>query len=105
MRVLRVETDGLVEQAGLFDQSLDVVANPANPRRLLWIDLFGFTGEDVELALTIRGEGGVRLRVEERIYRLPELDGLIITPRPAWMMPSPTFVTDTTLLRHHFEIE
>ncbi|MCK7511312.1 MAG: hypothetical protein MZV70_49485 [Desulfobacterales bacterium] len=63
------------------------------------IGLHAVAGEGFEIQLVIRGGGKVTLNIEEHVYSLPEIPGLTIRPRPDWMLPSPTFVSDATILR------
>jgi hypothetical protein len=98
MHNLHVQTAGEIHAATLVGRPLDeITADQAHHD--LWIDLFGFGEGVVELELRVQGEGEVLLWIEDRLYSLPELAGIEITPRPAWMMPSPSFVSDATLLR------
>lgn len=105
LRTLHVKSAGEIQQAGVLGHRLDQLATQDNPSQELWIEIHGFPGRSIDLALTVRGTGRVELGIEERTYRLPELDGVEIAPRPAWMMPSPTFVTDSTLVRHTVVLE
>jgi hypothetical protein len=68
----------------------------------VWVQLYAVDTPTLDLAFTLAGAGGVRVQLEERLYHLPDLAEMEIAPRPAWMMPSPTFVTDSSLVRTSF---
>lgn len=98
MHYLRTTTQAEIVAATLNGRALDEV-NAAGPHDDLAIELFGFSEEAIQLELRIRGEGEVVFWVEDRLYTLPTLAEMEIAPRPAWMMPSQGFVSDSTLLR------
>ncbi len=104
MRVLRLEAASGLDEVRILGESLAEMTHVDAPAQTLWIEIYGLTGEEIALDLALRGEGGVTLMMEERLFSLPELADMPITPRPDWMMPSPTFVSDMTLARYTFTL-
>lgn len=105
MRMLHVASAAPIEQASVAGEPLDAIASAAQPAHEFWTQVFGLSHKPLALILAVRGEGAVTITVEERIYALPDLPGITITPRPDWMIPSPTFVTDTSLIRRTFVVQ
>lgn len=104
MHVLRLESDAGIVDVQVLGRSFTEIATREEPARLLWVELYGNEAPTLDLEVALVGEGELRVQVEERLYALPELAGMKIAPRPAWMMPSPTFVTDSTLIRTDFVV-
>lgn len=98
--VVVVQTEGQMVAAELLGKPLNEIVSEQDPAKQIMFGLHAITGEGLEMNLVIRGEGTVTLNIEEHIYSLPEMPGLTIRPRPDWMLPSPTFVSDATILRH-----
>lgn len=75
--------------------------SPETPRDLVMMDFHAVIddGEGIEVALTLDGDAPVSVFLEDHVYALPEVEGMDARPRPDWMMPSPTFVSDATLIR------
>lgn len=60
-------------------------------------------GEGVELELELEPSSPLRLVVQDISYGLPDLPGRAFAPRPAHMMPTPSFrASDTTIVRRAF---
>jgi hypothetical protein len=97
--VVAVQTEGQMVATSVLGKPLNEIVNEQDPAKRITFGLHAIAGEGVEVHLVIRGEGAVTLSVEEHVYALPEIPGLTIQPRPEWMMPSPTFVSDATILR------
>jgi hypothetical protein len=102
MHVLQLEADEGMVAVKIMGRPLDKLATPMQPAQLVWIELYAVETTTIDLELTLAGAGSLRVLLEERLYRLPDLQGFEITPRPRWMMPSPTFVTDSSLIRTSF---
>ncbi len=77
-----------------WGQPLGQLVSEQNPRQELMIGLHAAGSQGLTLDLSLRGGGDLTLTIGEHLYSLPQLPGLTIQPRPDWMMPSPTFITD-----------
>lgn len=108
VRLLKIEAaDGIVT-AALQGEPLTELTTPipeTGLRRVIWVMVQGMSGEPIQLELALQRDGAVSMMVEERTLALPTPAGMTIAPRPAWMMPSPTFVTDMTIARYHYTVE
>lgn len=107
MLILRVDVSGAGPTDGLtglqmLDEKLDQVAAPDRPAQRVWLEFYGVDTDIMDLELTIAGSGDVGLWVEERRFGLPDMADGPIRPRPDWMMPSPTFISDSSLIRTSF---
>ncbi len=102
MQVLRLEAEGGFAGVQILGKPLAEVASAAQPAQVLWVELYGIETTTIDLEFTLVGSGSVRVQIEERFYQLPDLAEVEIAPRPTWMMPSPTFVTDSSLVRTNF---
>jgi hypothetical protein len=57
----------------------------------------------VMLELIIAADGPVSVTVQDRRWGIPNIPGVTIAPRPAWMMPAPlNDVADSTIVRRTF---
>jgi hypothetical protein len=104
MQILRVEADQGIVALQVNGKPMNELAGTEKIVQSLWVELYGLDATAVNLSITLAGEGEVRLWVEERYYSLPVLAEMEIAPRPATMMPSPTFVTDSSLVRTRFTV-
>lgn len=104
MQILRVDADAGIVALQVNGKAMNEITGMEKPAQSLWVELYGLDTTVVDLTIAVAGEGKVRLWVEERYYSLPTLAEMEIAPRPATMMPSPTFVTDSSLVRTSFEV-
>jgi hypothetical protein len=104
LAIVAVQTEAPMVSASLLDKPLNEVVNPQNPLHQIKFALHTIPGEGLELGLVVQRKGIVTLDIEEHVYSLPEIPGLTIRPRPDWMLPSPTILSDATILRHTFTI-
>ncbi|MEZ4712953.1 MAG: M28 family peptidase [Caldilineaceae bacterium] len=94
----RLSTAGQIIAATIEDQPMaDISAT--SPYELLNLGFYTVAGEGVVVTLTQPESAPVTVMLEDHTYALPTIEGMTIQPRPAWMMPSPTFVSDATLVR------
>ena len=87
-----------------------VVENAADlapgTRRDLRVSYAAPPSEGVELLLEVNPESPVRLVVQDVSYELPAIPGRRFTPRPAHMMPVPSFrASNTTVIRRAYNLE
>ncbi|MEZ4862785.1 MAG: M28 family peptidase [Caldilineaceae bacterium] len=94
----RLSTSGMIVAATVEDQPMaDISA--ASPSASLNLGFYSVAGDGVTVALTQQEAAPITVMLEDHTYALPAIEGMSIQPRPAWMMPSPTFVSDATLIR------
>jgi hypothetical protein len=98
MMVARLSTEGQIVRATVAGQPIPGVSAEA-PLSRLDLGLHAVAGDGIEVTLAMAEGATLTLQLEDHVYRLPEVEGLEVRPRPAWMMPSPTFVSDATLVR------
>ena len=96
--VVQLSTEGAFIGSTIAGQPLGRVSADA-PKSRLFAPIQAAAGEGVQVELTLRDASSVTVELEDRSYALPEADGMAIEPRPTWMMPSPTFVSDATIVR------
>lgn len=94
----RLSTAGQIVAATVAEQPMAEIST-TSPAASLNLGFYSVAGEGVVLTLTQREPAPVTVLMEDHTYALPVLEGMSIQPRPAWMMPSPTFVSDATLIR------
>jgi len=100
-----VRTEGRIISADIAGQRIKG-PTPDSPLSALNLGLYGSTaGEGVELNILLESSAPLEVYLEDHRYSLPQIEGFEVTPRPDWMMPSPTFVSDATLARHTIVIE
>ncbi|MFO7730155.1 MAG: M28 family peptidase, partial [Spirochaetia bacterium] len=100
-----VKTDEQIIGASLAGHKIQGPA-PESPLSALNLGIYGSTaGEGVELNIILASPAPLEIYLEDHRYSLPQIEGFEVTPRPDWMMPSPTFVSDATLARHTIVIE
>jgi hypothetical protein len=67
----------------------------------LHLNLNGRAEEGYVFDMMVAGDGPIALVMQDHIPMLPEVPGLQIQPRPAWMMPAPwQNVADSSLVTH-----
>jgi hypothetical protein len=89
-----------------LDRNTEVTATAVNGKLLQnstppnqWgLRYFGLPPEGIELTLTIRTAGPVKIRVIDQSYGLPELPGTVLKPRPDGFIPAPYPYSDLTLV-------
>ena len=91
-----------IAELNVLGAPLAEIARPDAPATSVWLELYGIESSSIELELTLAGEGALSLWLEERLFSLPDFDGA--PARPADMMPSPTFISDSSLLRTSFTL-
>ncbi len=98
--MVRFSSDAPFVGAEVEGRPVDGIS-PETPRDLVMMDFHAVIddGEGIEVALTLDGDAPVSVFLEDHTYALPEIEGMDARPRPDWMMPSPTFVSDATLIR------
>ena len=96
--VVQLSTEGVFIDSTIAGKPLGRVSADA-PKSRLFATVQAAAGEGVLVELTLRDASSVTVELEDRSYALPEADGMVIEPRPTWMMPSPTFVSDATIVR------
>ena len=96
--VAHLSTTGQIVAAAIEGKPMDDVT-AATPYSALKLSFYAVAGDGVALTLTLAEPASVTVAMEDHTYALPTIDELTIQPRPAWMMPSPTFVSDATLVR------
>ena len=100
-----VRTEGRIISADIAGQRIKG-PTPDSPLSALNLVLYGSTaGEGVELNILLESSAPLEVYLEDHRYSLPQIEGFEVTPRPDWMMPSPTFVSDATIVRHTIVIE
>lgn len=96
--VAQFSTDGAFVRSTIVGKPLGRVSADA-PKSRLFATIQAAAGDGLEVGLTLRDASSVTVELEDRSYSLPEIDGMAIEPRQSWMMPSPTFVSDATIVR------
>ena len=89
-----------------LDRSTEVTASAVNGKLLQnamppnqWgLRYFSLPPAGIELTLTIRSAGPVKIRVMDQSYGLPELPGTVLKPRPDGFIPAPYAYSDLTLV-------
>ena len=100
-----INTEGQIIGADLAGRKLEGPA-PGSPLSALNLGIYGSTaGEGVELNIILESEAALEVYLEDHRYSLPQIEGFDISPRPDWMMPSPTFVSDATIARRTLVVE
>jgi hypothetical protein len=67
------------------------------------INVIGRQTDGVTLDLTVAAAGPISVTVQDRRLGVPEIPGITIAPRPAWMMPAPlNDAADSTIVRQTF---
>jgi hypothetical protein len=105
--VVSIYTDqeALIQGASINGQAIDFQAASAGAEGGgdLWgINYYAFPAEGAELILKLRSTQPLHLRVEDRSFGLPEIQGFSYTARPASMMPTPSAYSDATLVGKSF---
>lgn len=68
-----------------------------------WVlEYYGVPSEGIELIIETPASQAVKISVEDRSYGLPQIPGLIIRPRPDYLMPVPSPLSDMTLVIKNF---
>jgi hypothetical protein len=100
-----IRTEGRIIGADIAGQNIQG-PTPDSPLAALNLGLYGSTAaESVELNILLESPAPLEVYLEDHRYSLPQIEGFEVTPRPDWMMPSPTFVSDATIARHTIVIE
>jgi hypothetical protein len=99
------DQEALIQEGSINGQPIDFQAAPSgtDARGDLWgITYYAFPPEGAELILKLRSTQPLHLRVEDRSFGLPEIQGFSYTARPASMMPTPSPYSDATLVGKSF---
>jgi hypothetical protein len=75
-------------------------ADEEPPQSTLFLSMYAVAGDGLVVSLTLSEAVSVTLLLENHVYRLPEMKDLEFQPCPAWMVPSPTLISDATVIRH-----
>jgi hypothetical protein len=100
---LTVDAPGSITSAVLNGH--DVTTSPANSgNKLQFTYSFAGTQPPLDIAIGVRSEKPVSLTIEQISDGLPFIPGLVIKPRPAWMMEAPTgAASDRTVVLKSFQ--
>lgn len=101
--VAQFSTDGAFIRSTIAGQPLGRVS-AESPRSRLFATIQAAAGDGLDVELTLREGASVTVELEDRSYTLPDFDGLSVQARPARMMPSPTFISDATIVRNTITI-
>ena len=96
----QIDAEGEIIAASLNGQPMDLTPLPGDHRRLAFT-YAGLPAEGVEVSLTVKSVGPVRVWLRDGTPGLPTIPGLTIRPRPADMMSvsGPTVLDATTVSR------
>ena len=71
----------------------------AAERKSQWgVRIFGFPPQGVELQWQVKAAEPLKVRVVDQSYGLPQLDGIVVKPRPASLIPSIAPYADSTFV-------
>jgi hypothetical protein len=96
--IVRISTEGQIVGGAVAHRQLDGMS-AETPRSALVFGIHAAADDGLEVTLTLQDSSPVTLLLEDHSYSLPDIDGIAIRPRLAWMMPSPTFISDATVVR------
>ncbi len=100
-----VRTEGNIVSARIAGKNIEG-PEPETPLSHLNLGLYGSTaGEGLVLEIVLNESAGLEIFLEDHSYKLPRIEGFEIQQRPEWMMPSPTFISDSTIVRHTIRIK
>jgi len=100
-----INTEGQIISADLAGRKIQGPA-PESPLAALNVGIYGSTAaEGIELNILLASPAPLEIYLEDHRYSLPEIKGFEVSPRPDWMMPSPTFVSDATIVRRTLIVE
>jgi len=77
--------------------SFDPNAHPKFDRQWM-LNYWAVPDDGVDLTISLKAGEPVKINVVDRTYKLPEIPGKIIKPRPDYIMPEPFGYTDSTLV-------
>jgi hypothetical protein len=96
--IARISTEGKIVGATLAGEPVADMS-PESPRSTFFFSIYAAAGEGLEMSLTLAEAAPVTVLLEDHAYGLPEIDNMSIQPRPDWMIPSPTFISDATVVQ------
>jgi hypothetical protein len=94
---LLVSTSGPIQLEALNGRPLEAAPEPTNT---LQVNVIGQPSDSVTLDLLAPATGPVDVTTQDRYWGLPEISGLVVQPRPGWMLLAPlNDVTDSAIVR------
>ncbi|HEX8160660.1 MAG TPA: M20/M25/M40 family metallo-hydrolase [Pyrinomonadaceae bacterium] len=94
------DAGGKVSAASIDGKRIEPPSDKGRDRdKTPWaLTYYGFPARGVDLTLSVEASRPLKLRVDDRTYGLPQLDGRPVGPRPDYIIPSPSPYSDVTLV-------